>query len=306
MLKPSLPALNDIEGPPIPGNLPFIVDAHVHICPEGIFKAIWDWFDTHAWPIRYRFGSSEVLGYLLARGIDHVVAFQYAHKPGLSRGLNCYMAEICRKFPKDVTGMATVFPGETEAKGILEEGFDLGLSGVKLHCHVQCFDMNSKEMEVIYDVCASRKKPLVMHVSREPKSEAYLCDPYLLCSAGKLELVIRNYPELKVCVPHLGVDEFVEYKELIEKYENLWLDTAMVLTDYFPIKNKVELKDMRIDRVMYGTDFPNIPYAWDREVKQLLQLGLPERSLERVLGKNAVEFFDIKTGTHQHLATRRL
>jgi len=51
---------------------------------------------------------------------------------------------------------------------------------------------------------------------------------------------------------------------------------------------------MRIDRVMYGTDFPNIPYAWDREVKQLLQLGLPERSLERVLGKNAVEFFDIK------------
>ena len=30
-------------------------------------------------------------------------------------------------------------PGEPDARGILERGFAMGLRGVKLHCHVQCF-----------------------------------------------------------------------------------------------------------------------------------------------------------------------
>ena len=49
--------------------------------------------------------------------------------------------------------------------------------------HVQCFDMNSPDMDLIYEVCSQRGKPLVMHVGREPKSEAYMCDPYELCRA---------------------------------------------------------------------------------------------------------------------------
>ena len=82
------------------------------------------------------------------------------------------------------------------------------------------------------------------------------CDPYVLCNAEKLERVIENYPKLKICVPHLGVDEFLRYKQLIEKYNNLWLDTSMALADYLPIREKLE--DMRLDRIMYGSDFPNI------------------------------------------------
>ena len=41
----------------------------------------------------------------------------------------------------------------------------------------------------------------------------------------------------------------------------------MVLTDFFLIKGSVDLKRYRMERVMYGSDFPNIPYAWDRKLK---------------------------------------
>jgi len=44
---------------------------------------------------------------------------------------------------------------------------------------------------------------------------------------------------------------------------------------------------------MYGTDFPNIPYAWDREIKRILKKGLSEGFVECLLGKNAMEFFSI-------------
>jgi len=293
MLRPNLPAIDDEEGVTVPEELPIVVDAHVHIFPNNIFSAIWQWFDENAWPIRYRLTSSRVLEHLLSRGVRHVVALQYAHKPSISRMLNRYMVKKCREFPKKVTGIATVFPGEKNVEDILKEAFDYGLMGLKLHAHVQCFDMNAKEMDIIYDLCESEKKPIVMHVGREPKSTVYRCDPYKICSAQKLEKVLQNFPKLNICVPHLGFDEISAYRKLIEKYDNLWLDTTMVLTDYFPIEDTIELNNFRLDRIMYGSDFPNIPYAWDRELKWLKTSGLPHDGLEWVLKKSANNFFKL-------------
>ena len=293
MLKPNLPSIDDVEGESVPEGLPVTVDAHVHIFPGSVFSAIWAWFDDNAWPIRYRLSSSAVLEYLLSRGLSHVIALQYAHKPGISRILNQHMVETCREFPGRVTGMAAVFPGEEDAEKVVKEAFGNGLMGVKLHAHVQCFDMNAQEMDVLYDVCQSEQKPMVMHVGREPKSVAYRCDPYEICSAEKLENVLRHFPRLKICVPHLGFDEIGIYRDLIEKYDNLWLDTTMMLADYFPIREAVELNSYRVDRIMYGSDFPNIPYAWDRELKWLKNSGLPQVKLEWILGKSAADFFGL-------------
>ncbi len=293
MLRPNLPSINDSEGATVPDTFPFVVDAHVHIFPHDIFSSIWQWFDDNAWPVRYRFSTSNVLDYLLSRGVGHIIALQYAHKPGISRKLNTYMVKKCREFPGKITGMATVFPGEKDAEEILREAFDSGLEGVKLHAHVQCFDMNAGEMEVIYDLCKSEKKPMIMHVGREPKSKAYRCDPHKLCSAEKLELVLKKHPGLKICVPHFGFDEISAYSKLIETYDNLWLDTTMVLTDYFQIEEVIALDRLRLDRIMYGSDFPNIPYAWDRELKWLSASGLSPTDLEWILEKSARNFFNL-------------
>ena len=293
MLNPQLPAINDPEGERAPESLPPIVDAHVHIFPDDLFPSIWEWFDRFAWPIRYKLRAPAVLEFLLSRGIAHIVALHYAHRPGVARRLNEYMSDLCGRSPH-VTGTATVFPGEEEDTDILEEAFQLGLAGVKLHSHVQCFDMNGEAMHRVYEVCAAHDKPLVMHVGREPKSPEYDCDPHVLCSAAKLERVLADHPALKVCVPHLGADEFADYRRLLERYDNLWLDTAMVLTDYLPCKAPPRLSELRADRVMYGTDFPHLPFAWDRELRRLCELDLPEESLERILGENAMEFFSIR------------
>jgi hypothetical protein len=203
------------------------------------------------------------------------------------------MAQKCQEYPGRITGLATVFPGEDGAERILQKAFDSGLSGLKLHAHVQCFDMNAGEMNPLYGLCQSNDKPIVMHVGREPKSEAYRCDPYRICSADKLKRVLMDYPKLRVCVPHLGFDEIGAYRNLIEKYDTLWLDTTMVLTDYFPIREVVELKAYRLERIMYGSDFPNIPYAWDRELKRLSESGLSQDDLEWILNKSACHFFNL-------------
>jgi predicted TIM-barrel fold metal-dependent hydrolase len=296
LLTSSLAALNDPEGSRVPAGLPPVVDAHVHIFPHAVWAAVWQWFDTHAWPIRYRLGTTELLEFLLARGVAHVIALLYAHKPGISRDLNRYAALRCGVFGDRVTALATVFPGEPEAPAILREAFGLGLKGVKLHAHVQCFDMHSAALDAVCQVCADEGKFLVIHAGREPSSPAYRCDPHRTCSAAKVARLLENFPRLRLCVPHLGADEFRAYQRLLERHDTLWLDTAMALTDYLPFENPVKLQDLRPDRVMYGSDFPNLPYAWDRELKWLERAGLKDDHLKALLGGNARNFLGIGAG----------
>ncbi|MEO6323420.1 MAG: amidohydrolase family protein [Thermoanaerobaculia bacterium] len=285
-----LPALNDAEGDRIPDGLPPIVDAHVHLFPDRLFAAVWGWFDAYGWPIRYKLPTPRVIDFLLSRGISRLVALPYAHKAGIARALNDYIAAVCRENPR-VIGGATVFPGEEGAEAILTDAFAAGLAVVKLHCHVQCLSPDAPELHAIYAVCARAGKPALIHAGREPASPHYKCDPHALCSVERIESVLRDHPTLKLVVPHLGADEFAAYERLVTTYDNLWLDTTMAISGYFPGPLPERLVRCRPERILYGTDFPNLPYAWDRELMVLAGMGLSEPDLAAILGGNALALY---------------
>lgn len=290
MLAAPLGALDDPEGSALPAALPPVVDAHVHVFERALFEAIWRWFDQWGWPIRYKLGPDEVVAFLRARGVRGQVLLHYAHKPGIARRMNAFVAEVARRTPGAI-GLATVHPDDEDVRAILDAAFADGLAGVKLHCHVQCFAPDDPRLIPVYEACAARDLPLVVHAGREPKSPGYRCDPHALCSATRLEQVIRGYSRLRVCVPHLGADELDAYERLVTRHDNLWLDTTMMLGGYLPGDDPWRLVRARPERILYGTDFPNLPYAWDREVLALARAGLPEDDLARVLAGSAAELF---------------
>jgi len=292
MLRSPLPALNDSEGERVPPGLPPVVDAHVHVFPDKLLASIRGWFDRHGWPIRYRMKAVDVAPFLLNRGVDRVVALCYAHRPGVARELNRFMASLAARNPR-IIALAAVFPGEEGAADILEEAFGAGLQGVKLHAHVLGIPVDAPSVHEVAGICARHGRPLVYHAGREPRSPAYRCDPHEICSAQRVERLLETHPQLEICVPHLGMDEFEAYKRLLESYDHLWLDTTMALAGYLPGAAPPHLAGMRTDRILYGTDFPNIPYAWDRELRVLAANGLSDRDLARVLGENACRLFSI-------------
>ena len=91
--------------------------------------------------------------------------------------------------------------------------------------------------------------------------------------------------------PHLGADEYDAYAALLERHEHLWLDTTMAVAGYLPGPPPMELVRRHADRLLYGTDFPNIPYAWDRELHRLLALPLTEAQRAKLFWGNACALF---------------
>lgn len=282
--------LDDAEGERVPEGLE-VVDAHVHLFPDGIFDAIWRWFDVHAWPVRYRLHSEEVIAFQRARGVSRVVALHYAHKPGLAAHLNRYVAELAAAHRGFVIPLGTVFPGEPDADAVVREALGpLGLRGLKLHCHVQRMGADDPRLDAVYARCQDAGAPVVIHSGREPSSPAYGVDTRALCAVEQVERVLQRFPRLTLVVPHLGADEFDGYLRLLDRHENLWLDTTMSIAGYFPGEVPAALFPGRAARLLYGTDFPNLPYAWDRELHRLLA-AVPAPARDAVLAGNARRLF---------------
>lgn len=286
------PRIDEPEADSIPAGLE-VIDAHVHVFPPRVFAAVWRWFDRHAWPIRYRLTSEEVIEFLTARGVSALVALQYAHAPGMARSLNAYAAELGRRFPQ-VVPLATVLPGEAGAREILREAFfDLGLRGVKLHSHVQRFAADDAVARPIYEECEAAGLPVVIHAGREPAFAGYAVDPRRLCGAERVAHVIERHPGLTLVVPHMGADEFDAYAALLERTPGLYLDTTMWFAGYFESTAPLALLERFAGRILYGSDFPNVPYAWDRELRRLAAAPLAAAAREALFSGAARAVFRI-------------
>ncbi len=285
-------ALDDEEGLSVPEGLGDVVDAHVHLFPDRVFEAIWRWFDRHAWSIRYRLRAEEVVEFLTRRGVKQLVALHYAHKAGMAGALNGFVAEVARAHRDVVIPLGTVFPGEPDAGSIVREALGpLGLHGIKLHCHVQKMAADDPRLDEIYAACEDAGKPVVIHCGREPSSPAYGFDSRKLLGVAQIERVLQRFPKLTLVVPHLGYDEVEPYVALLAEHEHLWLDTTMVVADFFPGQSHTDVVERHGARLLYGTDFPNLPFAWDREIKRLATVPMEGPARRALFSANARRVF---------------
>jgi len=292
-----LPDIDDEEGAHVPAAALTggdVIDAHVHIFPTKVFEAIWRWFDAYAWRIRYRLDAEQVVEFLRARGVRRCVALHYAHKPGIARSLNEFAREVSAAHRDVVIPFGTVFPGEPDAAEIVREAFAMGLHGIKLHCHVQKMSADDPRLDAIYRECEDAGRTVVIHSGREPASPAYGLDTRALCAAEQIARVLQRFPRLRMVVPHLGADEFAEYEALLGKHENLYLDTTCVVSGLFTAPTiAMGVVERHPDRVLYGTDFPNLPYAWDREINRIVAQPFAAAERTAIFSGNARRVFGL-------------
>jgi predicted TIM-barrel fold metal-dependent hydrolase len=146
-------------------------------------------------------------------------------------------------------------------------------------------------LDAVWRASARYQRPVVIHCGPEPAAEGYGTDVRVFSGADRLRRALGKHPDAIAIVPHLGADQFAQFEALLPEFAGLYLDTAMVIGGYFPIGPDLEMLRRRPDRILYGTDFPNLPYDWKRELTVLKKLGLPQDALDQILWRNASRLF---------------
>jgi hypothetical protein len=268
-----------------------VIDAHTHMFPPKLFQAVKSWFKAHGWDFITEGTAEDFLQAGFDMGFAGFVTMAYAHKPGIARGLNEFMGDLVKRFPNTV-GLAAIHPHDENPKDILRHAYEeCGLSGVKIHCHVKRIAPDDPSMFPIYEAVLERDGIINMHAGKEPAIEAYGMDVRTITGADRVENVLRRYPDLKLVIPHLGIDEADRFFDLVEEFPNLYLDTAMVITDVFPVEFDVRRMINLADRILYGSDYPHIPHPLETEVAGMLEMGIGESVLRKIFHENARKLF---------------
>ncbi|NIS72428.1 MAG: amidohydrolase family protein [Proteobacteria bacterium] len=270
-----------------------LIDTHVHVFPPKISEAIKRWFEKNAWRFNYLGTVEELIQLQFDSGVAGLILLNYAHRPGIAGELNGFIGHLIRRFPH-TAGLATFHPKDEESRDILKQAFEeFGLCGLKLHCHVQRTAPDDPILFPIYEAILEFNGVLNIHAGREPAIQAYGIDVRAITGADRVERVLQRYPDLKMIIPHLGFDESDRFYTLLDRYPNLYLDTTMMMGDFFQTSVHPESLIRHADRILYGSDFPHIPYGLEREVEAILNMDLGEEVTRKIFFENATKVFPI-------------
>ena len=280
-------------------GLPGLIDVHTHFMPERVLRKVWEYFDALGpltggleWPITYRQEEAERAALLREFGVRAFTSMLYPHKPGMARWLNDWAADFARRTP-DCLHTATLFP-EPDTEAYVREAVEAGARVFKAHVQVGAYDPADELLDGAWGLLAEAGVPVVIHCGSGPA-------PGKHTGPEPVARVLGRHPRLRLIVAHMGMPEYEDFLGLAERYGEVRLDTTMAFTDFtedfipFPRRALPRLTDLG-DRILLGTDFPNIPYPYVHQLHALERLGLGEPWLRRVCHDNAAGLFGL-TGT---------
>jgi hypothetical protein len=264
-------------------GLPGLIDIHTHFLPERMLRRVWAHFDEagplvgRPWPITYRTDQDSRLARLRQLGVRRFTALTYAHRPGMAADLTDFALDLASAEP-DCVPSATFYP-EDGVLGQVESALHRGARVFKIHAQVGGFDLREPVLDPVWGLLADAAVPVVVHVGSGPVPRAGFTGP------DKLEGVLRRHPGLTAVVAHLGTPEYGEFLALAEKFPRVHLDTTMAFTDFFeevapfPARLLPRLAEFA-DRIVLGSDFPNIPYPYAHQLEALERLRDKEPRLD--------------------------
>ncbi len=277
-------------------GLPGLVDVHTHFMPKNVMDKVWQYFDSQGpmigreWPITYRADEQQRVATLRSFGVRRFTSLIYPHKPDMAAWLNQWAVGFATATP-DCLATATFYP-EPSAPTYVAEAISAGTQLFKAHIQVGNYDPNDALLDEVWGRIEDTAVPVVIHCGSGPVPGNYT-------GPQRVADLLRRYPRLVLIVAHMGMPEYLEFLDLADRFDQVRLDTTMAFTPFveanmpFPRTALPRLYALG-DRILFGSDFPNIPYGYVEAIRSLTDLpGIDDTWRRNVLHDNAARLFGL-------------
>jgi uncharacterized protein len=275
-------------------GLPGVIDIHTHFMPKSVMDKVWQYFDSagplvgREWPIKYRTAESERVAMLRQFGVCRFTALVYPHKPDMAAWLNRWSVQFAGETP-DCLATATFYP-EPDAGDYVATAIEAGTQVFKAHVQVGRYEPNDPLLDPVWGAIQDARIPVVIHCGSGPAPGDHT-------GPEPIRLLLQRFPRLRLIVAHMGMPEYVDFMDICEGSADVRLDTTMAFTPFvdelmpFPSSQLNRLRDLG-DRILFGSDFPNIPHSYADAMRSLIELpGIDDAWLRGVFHDNAAQLF---------------
>jgi predicted TIM-barrel fold metal-dependent hydrolase len=268
-------------------------DVHVHLLPEGLMGAIRDALtDQLDWEFEHPIDQRSMEVELRTHGVERYCALPYAHKSGVAMAINDWLLDAAEASDMCVP-FASVHP-EDDVRAVVREAFESGARGLKFHCPVQEVAPDDPRLEPAYDLAAAFDRPVLFHAGNAP---AYRDSPHV--GVEHFEAFCEAHPDVRAAGAHMGTYETEAFLDVLRDHDNAFLDTSFALStaaqgvmDFDPSSVADEVFETFAGRIMYGSDYPNVPYPYEAEYVEHLERDLSAAASEALFAGAADRFLN--------------
>lgn len=221
-------------------------------------------------------------------GVDHVMLCAW-HRPGTWVISNDTIARFVHQFPQRFVGVAAVnLEKPVEAVRELKRAVtELGFKALRVVPWLWNRPPNDKFYFPLYVACIELDIAFctqVGHTGTLMPSETGRPIPYL-------DEVALTFPELRIVAGHIGHPWTDEMIGVAWKHENVFIDTSAHALRYYPPQLVHYLKTYGQDKVLFGTNFPQL--SWENCVRQVQAMNLPQEIQLKFFRENARRVFQL-------------
>ncbi len=235
-----------------------------------------------------KLSPAEIVALMDAAGVTKLMLCAWC-RPGRWLTTNDEVADYVRAFPGRFMGVAAVdLANPVAAVRELDRAVrQLGFKALRVVPWLWKLPPNDKLYYPLYVKCIDLGIPFctqVGHTGPLMPSETGRPVPYL-------DEVALTFPELRIVGGHIGHPWTDEMIGLAWKHDNVFIDTSAYAPRYYPPQLVHYMRTYGQDKVLFGTNFPQLQL--DKCVEQVRALALPEEVERKFLSANARLVFNL-------------
>ncbi len=173
----------------------------------------------------------------------------------------------------------------TEARTAITE---LGMLGFHFHPIMGHFAVNDRRFYPLFEVIAELGVPVMIDVGTTGMGAGVpggLGAKLRHAHPSAIDELAADFPSLTVVAAHPGWPWVEEMTAVALHKGNVFWELSGWAPKYFPEPLKVDIRARLQDKIMFGSDYPSIPYP--RLFQEWAALGYPDTLMEKIFHQNA-------------------